>query len=368
MSNLIFKHKSCRSDKTRGVTLVELLIVVSILSVIAAIMIPKLRVVNKDRNIREASRIVAGAIAKAVNRASVEGLSGLAIVPNPNFQGGTFWPQANNDLVYFAGTRIFQMRRLPPYIGDDEGALAMDASTGGTIMVSILKPLEHDPSANRQIINQFDEISFNGSSYRYLISSVTPSSADPRFLNLTINNRSAPAPNLGTDGVPYVIHRRPRRLESSMVELPDGYMIDLRYSGEVIEGANANYGTAINQNAPTPNAGEIEIHFNGSGGVERMFFYDQLTTSPPGITQSLPVKTLYWFVTEYEPSAFNDAGLPISAGRDPIMNPSSKWVTLDPVTGSVNVASNAIPSGNGSLANIFTEAQAIARTRQSANQ
>ena len=130
---------------SRGVTLVELLVVISILSVIFAVMIPRLRAVNEDRNIREAARVVASAFSKASSRAINEGLAGLMIVPNPNFQQAT----SNNfgvtdfDGPFFAGTRIFQMRRLPPYIGDDESSVAWSAvdNDGMPIPVVIDRPL-----------------------------------------------------------------------------------------------------------------------------------------------------------------------------------------------------------------------------------
>jgi len=71
----------------RGVTLVELLVVISILSVMTAIMIPRLRVINKDRNIREAARVVGSTLVKASNRAVNEGVAGLIAERHDNFVG-----------------------------------------------------------------------------------------------------------------------------------------------------------------------------------------------------------------------------------------------------------------------------------------
>ena len=61
---------------SRGVTLVELLVVISIMTIIFAILVPRLRAVNEDRNIREAARVVSSAFSRASSRAINDGLSG----------------------------------------------------------------------------------------------------------------------------------------------------------------------------------------------------------------------------------------------------------------------------------------------------
>ena len=174
---------------SRGVTLVELLVVVAILSVIFAVMIPRLRAVSEDRNIREAARVVASAFSRASSRAVNDGIAGLMIVPNPNFQQATFdnFGVDGFDQPFFAGTRIFQMRRLPPYIGDEENALAwradqedMQMDSGPDIPAVVIdRPFEHDEEAGRFVIQANDEISFNGSSYRCLLYT-SPSPRDKR--------------------------------------------------------------------------------------------------------------------------------------------------------------------------------------------
>lgn len=349
---------------TRGVTLVELLVVISILSVVAAVLIPRLRMINKDRNIREASRMVASAFAKASTRAVNDGISGLVIVPNTNFREGSkgFQVPGVNDAVLYAGTRIYQMRRMPAYIGDDEFAVA---TAGGGAVIEIPRPFEHNQSSSppRLVVRRFDQISFNGSAYRYLITNVNLNGAK---LELSLDSGSAPPPEMG-DGVPFVIHRQPRRLESSRVELPNGYMIDLRYSGPTLNsGTEETFGTRFNQNPPNGGTGEITLYFDANGGVDRMFYYDSIATNPGQVVTRRPISSLYWFVSYFDPDP---------NAIDPIASPSNKWVTVDHLTGSVNVASSAIPLGtdfNGSgtvtLADAIGEAREIADERRSAGQ
>ena len=136
---------------SRGVTLVELLVVISIMTIIFAILVPRLRAVNEDRNIREAARVVSSAFSRASSRAINDGLSGLMILPNRNFQQATFdnFEEAGFNEPYFAGTRIFQMRRLPAYIGEEENSLAWiidseESNAPPPNSVVIDKPFEHE--------------------------------------------------------------------------------------------------------------------------------------------------------------------------------------------------------------------------------
>ena len=305
------KRNSSTTDRpiagvSRGVTLVELLVVITILTIVFAVLIPRLRAVNEDRNIREAARVVSSAFSKASSRAINDGLSGLMILPNPNFQQATFdnFEEAGFNEPYFAGTRIFQMRRLPAYIGEEENSLAWiidseESNAPPPNSVVIDKPFEHeqakpgqDSANDRLIILPNDEISFNGSSYRYRITVVGINEEDGSKLDLTLDTTGpAPLPSLGEarpvdhdgdSGVPFVIHRQPRRLESSLVELPEGYIIDLRYSGPLLTADTpeaAKAGTLFNQNQSDGflAGGDpfgIVLHFDASGGISRVFFVD----------------------------------------------------------------------------------------------
>ena len=69
-----------------GMTLIELLVAISILVIIAAILVPQLRFASADRNIREASRMVASLFAEASQRAINDGVAGVVIDRNPNIE------------------------------------------------------------------------------------------------------------------------------------------------------------------------------------------------------------------------------------------------------------------------------------------
>jgi prepilin-type N-terminal cleavage/methylation domain-containing protein len=344
---------SIRTPKQRqGVTLVELLIVISILSVMTAIMIPRLRVINKDRNIREAARIVASAFAKASTRASAEGTSGVIIERHPNF--------IDDNGVNYAGTRMYAMRRLPPYAGDDFGAIAT-VLPGGTSL-TINTPFEHDP-ATHPLILVGDEIRLNYSSVRYRINSVSLSG-----LTMTIGfDLGGVRPTLEDGVYPFVIYRQPRKLNSSEIDLPDGYYIDLRVSTVLVPTPTT---------APTPpddwergtvlddrSTRDIAVFFNQLGAINRFTYgATNVATQNEFPAAAIPSGTLYFYVTNYDPKVLPTAAQSLS-------NAAAMWVTVDQVTGSVNVSPNAPPPNT--LTTVFDRllyARDFGRTRTGAAQ
>jgi len=241
-------------SRTQAFTLVELLVVITILVLLAAIAIPQLRAVNKERNIRETSRVVASLFAQASQRAQRDGVAGVLMRRNPNFVSLG---------VEYAVTEMSLLRRVPDYSGDNfaTAATATAFGAGATsfttvpFSVRIPKPIDQD---DVQVIQVQDLISFNNSTAQYQITAINEVAPDGvPFLDLTLNNGGLPAvtgapetatslpdPSVGitayafdgvsmtfTSGVPFVVQRSPRILRSSTLTLPDGFIVDLRFSG-----------------------------------------------------------------------------------------------------------------------------------------
>ena len=341
----------------RGVTLVELLVVISILSVMTAIMIPRLRVINKDRNIREAARVVGSTLVKASNRAINEGVAGLIIERHDNFV------DANN--VHYAGTRMYIMRRLPPFAGDDPESVAKVGAVGElgkTMQIFIPIPLEHTEA--NPLIRIDDLVRLNHNSVRYRVQNVRRVGNNLLLvLALGIEGDSI-RPVLQKDAlVPYVVYRQPRKLESSRVELPNGYFIDLRLSGPLVPTPSSPpmppdwiRGSVLDANLdPRPEVDDIRLFFNSHGAVERF-------TATAGVPSSpIPRGPFYFYVTNYDPDLSTDA-------IQSLQNPAGMWVTIDNATGSTNVAYNAPPLPTLPIYNQIQFARNIGKTKQSANQ
>ncbi len=348
-----------------GLTIIELLVTVAILSVLTAILIPRMRIVNKDRNIRESARQVGSLFSSASQRAVAEGGAGILLERHPNFV------DTNN--VNFACTTMYVMRNLPAYIGDDFNSMAYANSSSNNI-VNIDVPLEHVVgNPERQIVQVNDYIRLNNSSVRYRISDVVPRSDVSEFPNLRLEltldtGGYIPLPSLPPagasppEGVPFAIFRQPRKVESSRVELPPGFHIDLRFSGPL----NGGGGSVLNEQTNTdtagtldfprnpiiPRANEIRVLLDETGAIDRLFYYSSIPGPAGQIVGAIPTDSLYMFVTSSE----------IDNAINPITEPSNLWVTINGTTGGVNVGYNAVGSGT------IIEARGLASSFQSADQ
>ena len=71
------KYKSKTSDA--GFTLVEILVTITIMVILTALLIPNVRTVTKDRNAREAARLVGSIMSQASQRAVNDGVAGIVL-------------------------------------------------------------------------------------------------------------------------------------------------------------------------------------------------------------------------------------------------------------------------------------------------
>ena len=359
-----FARDSRRRHRS-GLTLIELLVAVSILVIIAAILVPQLRLASADRNIREASRTVASLFAQASQRGINDGQAGVVIERNPNIlDAGTS--------VAYAGTSAFILRKVPRYIGeseDDVAEVARDTAIDITAAdkssdfnntdIFITLPLEQEDLG---IIRVGDQISFAAQpSIRFNIANIAVQN-DPvdgeRKLRLELSfivdfldfDETFPDPEVTEDtgggagkkqkiiGA-FTVYRQPRKLVSSRIDMPSGYLVDLRLSGEV------NTTTGIAQFAqddrdpasvisPTAPPTSVVYLFNGRGSIDR-FFYTSLDPNTGNYVRSfsIPSQPAYLMVREYSTD---------TAGEDinnVLASERTMWVTVDPVTGASNVVS-----------------------------
>jgi len=336
MTKSLYKSTGRVQQRQRsGMTLIELLVAVSILVIIAAILVPQLRFASADRNIREASRMVASLFAEASQRAINDGVAGVVIDRNPNIM--------EDDGIAYAGTSMFILREIPRYTGDDETAMTAGLVDTGTPLLAVLIPLPREQE-DLDIIRIGDQISFGDQTQvRFLIAGLNDN--QPGQLRILFERSAFGEPPINPSK--FIIHRQPRRLVSSRIDLPTGYLVDLRCSGEVgPEGAFF---------AQAPDAtGSVSYIFNGRGSIDRFFF----TNSAGGLATGIPTQPAYLMVREYNP----DEGGELV--ENVLSSERQMWVTVEPTTGAANVI-----SGVGVDTSVFTTLpEALAAARQLGSQ
>lgn len=387
-------NKSRKNPNRRlGFTLIEILVVVSILGILTALLIPRLRTVSKERNIRESARVVGSMFAQASQRAVADGVAGVLLEREDNNDNFLLDSDGDGVLDYEYGvTRLSLLRRVPDYVGDQlptedrsvfgYGATtdSMTAGAGTAATARISKPIEQD---DQKIVEVGDFISFNHNSVKYRILAVTEAvSNGVPFLDLTLHlgenelglNEYLPDPAgflpeqdfdgsatpAGFEpGAPFVIQRSPRTLRSSTVDLPNGYIIDLRFSGftmldsgfqavadipraqqitNVIEPRPRVLVTRIDSSPQVVSFSQSNIAFlfDDQGKLDRMISRAPYDFNLDGINdtfatfQRIAGDSLHLFVTEIE--------------TDPTTNPlyldKNLWVTISSGSGTANVGYN----------------------------
>ena len=306
-----------------GMTLIELLVAIAILVIIAAILVPQLRFASADRSVREASRLVASMFAQASQRAVNDGVAGVLIERNPNITD-------EDTGVAYAATSMFLMRRIPRYIGEsvDEEAVISSATS-----VSIPLPSEQTTLGT---IRVGDQISFgNQSQLRFTITALNEAGSNLE-LTLDLSRFGTPPNNAPPNNTSeFIIYRQPRRLASSRVDLPTGYLVDLRLSGELDTLNNTSF-FALDTSAES-----VTYLFNGRGNIDRFFYTD----GGGARLNRFPSQPAYLMVREFNPE---ENGERI---ENVLNNDLSMWVTIELTTGAANV----IPGVAVDLTNIAPE-------------
>jgi prepilin-type N-terminal cleavage/methylation domain-containing protein len=195
-----------------GFTLVELLVVVTILLILLTLTATGVRPLLEGRDVREGARLVATyfgsaqAQAIALNRSVAVWVDRLEGKPGMSLQ------------LYMAAVP-------PPYTGDALGELAQitTAVTGANGVGTIGTATFDGAGSLPQVVSEGDFIRFNYRGPLYQISSVASGMVE--FVHQTVD-----PPRSGIS-VPYQIYQYGRRSAMQPLELPTGVAIDMAYSG-----------------------------------------------------------------------------------------------------------------------------------------
>jgi prepilin-type N-terminal cleavage/methylation domain-containing protein len=345
----------------RGVTLLELLIVMTIMLMVTAAAIPVMMPALQNRRMREASRLASSFISGARARAIETGRP--AGVMLERFNG---LPMA---------MQLSYVEVPIPYAGDTLSSKVVLNSNG--IITSIGIPAGANDSLWRGVIRFGDHVRLDYKGPLYLLASTSSVTIfpDPKagqtvntdpsptlewhLLDATGNQLTNVPAGYLTSGVPFQIIRQPIRSSATPLQLPEGTVVDLMNSGMGASGVFPPTVIAPSMWSSTPPVPfNPVILFSPNGSVA------SVTTNAGPLRPLAPIhlligrRDLMADVTQStdDENLFDPRATPVNEYL------SNFWVTVAHQTGQVSVAENARTTG-------FLDVQggrAFAQTPQSA--
>ncbi len=315
--------------------MVELLVVLSILVLLAAMSIPAMRPMLEGRRIREACRAVNVYCGSARGRAKEIGRPCGVVLRR--FDG---LPQAAMVLE--------QAEVPPPYAGDTIDAIAFIrrdvTANGGVELTAIFRP-----RIDGSLVQNGDRMQFNHQGPLYTITEDPGDEGGVGSLTLWIDvsdGQRLPWPDDGSlsQPVPYKIIRRPMKSAATPLQLPAGAVIDLQFSG--------TDSVSFNPTDSYP----IYIMFSPNGAVQRIYSDDG-----PGAAVTEPI---FLLVGKRENVPFDPNDPDAVANWQDLTN---LWITLNPQSGLVTT-NKVAPSSDPDFSDPDSVAAALWQSREFARQ
>jgi prepilin-type N-terminal cleavage/methylation domain-containing protein len=308
----------------RGMTLVELLAVITILVILIVVAVPAMKPALKDRKLREAARMINTQIAIAKSQAVEKNRPiGIWITTNPNVPNTAYQ-------IFIAETPI-------PFAGDSIGATAQLTATSG-FSAGYANQATFSDIQNLVAVGDLIQFDLKGPFYR-----ITAAGNTPKTVTFApMPGQMVPYPRLRGTDVNYPTHvqfqviRQPVRSSAPPLELPNGIVIDLSNSGIGYSG--------------TEFSGMVDprIMFTPSGGVASVI---------PLPSNAVP-GTIHLHIGRVEQSASLESDVTKLNLRDP----TTLWVSIGHQTGTVTTSENRVDPSDTTPT--MAEYRAIAQAKQ----
>jgi type II secretory pathway pseudopilin PulG len=315
-------------------TLVELLIVVTILLLAAAIFVPRLQPLMDHSKVREAARVVQLYMSTARNRAMATGRScGVMIEPLLNDTG--------------CAMTLSQVETPPPYSGSTQASFATVTFQGMNANYAnckiTLTTLGGQADGTFVPLHQGDMIQVGYQGYWMLLANAAPLGATALTASLDISHGETPAWLTQPVTGPYKILRWPTKSAAPALQLPGVTCIDLTWSGfdPTVAGGPATW--PIQTPPPTAPAlpTPVIISFAADGRVDWVSTWK----SPAGQPAITPV----YLLVGMRKKVFDSPTDPNIANTN-LNDFNSLWLSIDSATGLILISDPAaIPANVSSI-------------------
>lgn len=283
----------------RGMTLVELLTVITILTILVAVAIPVMRPALKDRKLREASRQLNTYISLAKAKAAETGRPhGIRVLVSPTVANTAYQVFVAETPIPFAGETLNETAKI--YAG------AAPAGYAGQAIIT----------DSQSLVKTGDYIRFDFKGPKYYVTAsggvqntlnFAPASGEP-WPRLNIVDTSDNSGRLQ-----FQVFRQPILSGTPPLQLPTGTVIDLQYSGVGYAGTEM------------AGASEVTVMFAPGGGV----------SSVAGFNWAVP-GTLHFLIGRVEQAG----ALETDPKKLNLVDGTTSWISIGHQTGTVTTSEN----------------------------
>jgi type II secretory pathway pseudopilin PulG len=348
-----------KSRRSRGYSLAEMLIVVTILIMLVAVSLPVAKKMMDGSSVREASRQLHAYIAMAKARALQTGRPCGVYLAFPEPPLGLQDPALSNAAQYQAYwpvrqvTQLFLAETPPPFSGSVTTAVGKIDTSGNVPVLRVWNMMSPNPAQDTSemlflgsLLDPGEQflVRFNYKGDWYIC---TYDSANNAFVFNPLIQRTSVLPhgfnNNAAPGVPFQVLRSPRPVGNAL-ELPRGSCIDITYSGVGSQQRQFRIPQGVNSHLTG-----LTILFSPGGGIDSMYLNSRNANRIP---MDVPAASLFFLMGKVEkagnPTDTTNISITLPQVYTDIENsnladPNSLWVVVNRGTGQVTTAENMPP-------------------------